>query len=87
MALKFDILVTVKLLPINKGVHMAKVLSGKALVRVRDVIVSGSHCINGEYVIDTLSSDKKKAERIILTDSEIRMVIKAWLSSGKGGKK
>lgn len=62
---------------------MAKVLSGKALVKIRDVIVSGSHCINGEYVIDTLSSDKKKAERIIFTKDEIKLIVKQFIKDGK----
>lgn len=63
---------------------MAKVLSGKALVKERSLVVSGAGVyVDTGYVIDLLSSDKKKAERIILTDSEIRMIVKAWIKDGK----
>ncbi len=63
---------------------MAKVLSGKALTKSKELIVSGAGVyVDTGYVIDLLSSDKKKAERIILTDSEIRMIVKAWIKDGK----
>ena len=60
---------------------MAKVLSGKALARSKDLIVSGSHCNNSEYAIDLLSADKKRSERIIMSESEVKMIVKAWIKN------
>ena len=61
-----------------------KVLSGKALVKNKDLIVSSAHCINGEYIVDTLSIDKKKSERIVFSKDEIREIVKAWNKIHKG---
>lgn len=56
-----------------------KVLSGKALVKSKDLIVSGAGVyVDTGYVIDLLSTDKKKAERIIFTKEEIKAIVRAW---------
>ena len=57
-----------------------KVLSGKALIKSKDLIVSGAGLyIDTGYVIDLLSTDKKKAERIIFTKEEIKAIVKQFI--------
>ena len=62
---------------------MAKVLSGKALTKSKDLIVSGAGIyVDTGYVVDLLSTDKKRSERIIFTKEEIKLIVKRFIKDG-----